>query len=183
MNKRSQRPTILHFAYGADMNPGQIAERCSRAEMVAVARLPDHALSFHGHSQTWDGGEEAAVPRPGHDLYGVVYELSASDADSLDASQGVRLNGTGSYFHSPAEVIGLDGRRFDVVLHKKDRLGVFRAPSTEYLDYIIAGARGHGLPAAYVDALQWIETSAARYPVPRRVLEQFRMVAASPCAC
>ncbi len=183
MTKHSQRRTILHFAYGADMNPGQIAERCSRPTIKAVARLPDHALSFHGHSETWDGGEEAVVPRPGHDLYGVVYQLSASDADSLDAAQGVRLNGTGSYFHFPAEVIGLDGDRFDVVLHKKDRLGVFQAPSTEYLDYIIAGARVHGLPAAYVDALQWIETRAARYPVPRRVSEQFRMLAASSCAC
>jgi len=183
MAQHRDRTTILHFAYGADMNPQQIADRCSRAKAVAVARLPDHALSFHGHSETWDGGEEAMVPKPGHDLYGVVYRLSLSDADSLDAAQGVRLNGTGSYFHFPAEVIGDDGRCLSVVLHKKDRLGALQAPSRDYLDYIIAGAVCHGLPSAYVDWLRSTESRTARYPVPRRAPEPLRIRAASSCAC
>uniref|UniRef100_Q07JS9 Gamma-glutamylcyclotransferase n=1 Tax=Rhodopseudomonas palustris (strain BisA53) TaxID=316055 RepID=Q07JS9_RHOP5 len=183
MTQHEDRKTILHFAYGADMNPQQIAERCSWAKPVAVARLPDHALSFHGHSDTWDGGEEAAVPRPGQDLYGVVYRLSLSDADSLDAAQGVRLNGTGGYFHVPAEVIGLDGIRWSVVLHRKDVLREFRCPSRDYLDFIVAGAEFHGLPQTYVDSLRRTATRAARYPVPRRALEQFRILATSSCAC
>lgn len=183
MARHSRDKSILHFAYGADMNPQQIAERCSRAKVLAVARLPDHALSFHGHSETWDGGEEALVPRRGQDLYGVVYQLSVSDADRLDAAQGVRLNGTGGYFHFPADVIGLDGTHWSVVLHKKDVVREFRSPSHDYLDFIVAGAEHHGLPATYIDQLRWIETRAARYQVPRRALEQFRILATSSCAC
>jgi len=183
MTQHRNRETVLHFAYGADMNPRQIAERCSWAKVVAVARLPDHALSFHGHSEAWDGGEEAVVPTPGQDLYGVVYRLSLSDADSLDAAQGVRLNGTGSYFHFPAEVISGDGSHLSVVLHKKDRLGAFRAPSKDYLDFIIAGAVSHSLPSAYIDLLRATETRAAGYPVPRRAAEHLRILATSSCAC
>ncbi|MBI5132640.1 MAG: gamma-glutamylcyclotransferase [Rhodopseudomonas palustris] len=183
MTQLPHRKTVLHFAYGADMNPEQIVERCSGAKVVAVARLPDHALSFHGHSQVWDGGEEAAVPRPGRDLYGVVYRLTPSDADRLDAAQGVRLNGTGGYFHFPAEVIGLDGSRWSVVLHKKDVLREFRRPSREYLDFIIRGAEFHGLPAEYVDGLRAIEAGPASYAVPRRTVEQFRILSTSSCAC
>jgi hypothetical protein len=47
----------------------------------------------------------------------------------------------------------------------------------------VAGAEFHGLPLAYVDSLRWTETRAARYPVPRRALEQFRILATSSCAC
>jgi hypothetical protein len=180
---RHETKTILHFAYGADMNPQQIAARCSWAKAVAVARLPDHALAFHGHSETWDGGDEAMVPCLGQDLYGVVYRLSLSDADSLDAAQGVRLNGTGSYFHYPAEVIAVDGSSYGVVLHKKDVLGAVRCPSRDYLDHIVAGAEFHGLPSAYVNRLRRTETRPARYPVPLRPSEQFRILSTSSCAC
>lgn len=183
MMKLRDRKTVLHFAYGADMNPEQIAARCAGAKAVAVARLADTTLSFHGHSQVWDGGEEAAVPQPGRDLYGVVYRLSPSDADRLDAAQGVRLNGTGGYFHYPAEVIGLDGSLWNIVLHKKDVLREFRRPSREYLDYIIAGAQFHRLPADYIEHLRAIETEPARYAVPRRVLEEFRILSTASCAC
>ncbi|WP_031336569.1 gamma-glutamylcyclotransferase family protein [Rhodopseudomonas sp. B29] len=180
---RQDRKAVLHFAYGADMNPEQIAERCSGAKVVAVARLPDYALSFHGQSQVWDGGEEAAVPRPGCHLYGVVYRLSPSDADRLDAAQGVRLNGTGGYFHYPADVIGLDGNRWNVVLHKKDVLREFRSPSREYLDFIVAGAQFHRLPVDYIEGLRAIDAAPASYPVPHRAVEQFRILSTSSCAC
>ncbi|MGP9811995.1 gamma-glutamylcyclotransferase family protein [Rhodopseudomonas sp. NSM] len=183
MAEHKKRESILHFAYGADMNPRQIAERCSCARVVAVARLPDYALSFHGHSATWDGGEEAAVPRPGEDLYGVVYRLSPTDADRLDAAQGVRLNGTGNYFHYPAKVIGTDGRRFDVVLHKRDVLREVSCPSRGYLDFIVAGAVLHGLPEVYVDLLRQTKTSEARYAVPRRPAECLPVLAGTSCAC
>ena len=72
--------------------------------MVATARLADHRLGFYGYSPIWDGGLETVLPAPGREVWGVVYALSFSDADSLDTWQGVRLNGTGTYFHYPAEV-------------------------------------------------------------------------------
>jgi hypothetical protein len=80
-------------------------------------------------------------------------------------------------------VIGIDGSRWSVVLHKKDVLREFRRPSQDYLDFIVAGAEFHGLPQTYVDSLQRTQTRAARYPVPRRALEQFRILATSSCAC
>ena len=159
---------ILYFAYGPNMNPVQMNERCSRPRAVAVARLAGHALTFHGHGWIWDGGRETVVPAPGHDLWGVVYELTARDADSLDAWQDVMLNGTGSYFHCPAIVVDRDGCPYETVLYKKDILGAPRPPSNELLAFIVEGAAGHGLPRHYVEELCAIPGIPAAYPVPRR---------------
>jgi len=179
--KRRSAPSLL-FAYGANMNPAWLAERGIRAEALAVACLPDHRLSFHGYTKVWDGAEEAVISAPGHELWGVVYKLSGMDADRLDAAQGVRLNGTGTYFHSPAEVIAEDGAAHSVVLFHKAALRDARPPSAEYLAYIVEGAKARGLPAAYVEALGATPSVPAAYPVPLKPKAGPNTII-SACAC
>jgi len=157
---------ILYFFYGANMNIENICTHCRNTKPVAIARLRDHRLAFFGHSEKWDGGEETVVRQPGEDVFGVIYRLSFSDSDRLDAYQGVRLNGTGSYFHFPAEVIGEDGNIYSVLLYKKTILMEPQKPSMEYLAHIISGAVSHTLPPSYIDRLRAIETMAVGYRVP-----------------
>ncbi|MBG0775928.1 MAG: gamma-glutamylcyclotransferase [Desulfovibrionaceae bacterium] len=163
-----KKPKIRYFAYGPNMHPDQMRERCLHPVVLGIARLPGYALAFHGHTWLWDGGMETVVPAPGRDLWGVLYELSPTDADSLDAWQDIRLNGTGSYFHSPVEVFAPDGTRSDAVLYRKDILGEPLPPSREFLEHILCGARAHGLPEGYLRELAGIPCVPARYPVPRR---------------
>ena len=89
-----------YFAYGSNMNPAQMAERCAAARVVCAACLPGHRLAFYGRNRVWDGGQETVVQAPGHtqgqplgqplgptlgqDVWGVLYELSFGDAASLD---------------------------------------------------------------------------------------------------
>ncbi|MDR3435087.1 gamma-glutamylcyclotransferase [Telmatospirillum sp.] len=168
MSATRQRPPILYFAYGANMNSGQISSRCRiMPKVVAVATLPDYEIGFFGHSERWDGGEETAIVQPGGLLWGVVYELSLSALDHLDSWQGIRLDGAGPYFHSPAEVIGKDGTTYSVLLYRKDILGKALMPSTEYLGHIVSGAEDHGLPAGYVRKLRAIASRKAGYAVPK----------------
>ncbi|MBJ7534623.1 gamma-glutamylcyclotransferase [Rhodomicrobium vannielii ATCC 17100] len=157
---------VLAFIYGAAMNPAWLAERGIRAEPVTLARLPDHRLSFHGYTQVWDGAEEAALPAPGQALWGVIYKVSGLDVDRLDAAQGVRLNGTGTYFHYPVEVIDAEGAVHTAVMYRKAALRDERPPSTEYLAYVVEGAKACGLPADYVEAVSAIASVPAAYPVP-----------------
>lgn len=161
-------PHRLYFAYGSNLNPGQMAARCSKPKVLTVARLANHQIAFHGHSKKWDGGEETAIPQPGEDLWGVVYQLSFSDAEYLDSWQDVRLDGTGPYFHYPTVVTDEQGNRYPVLLYKKDLLSDPQMPSEEYLNFIVAGAKAHGLPRDYLARLQTIATRKASYAVPKQ---------------
>ncbi|MGB8601410.1 MAG: gamma-glutamylcyclotransferase family protein [Rhizomicrobium sp.] len=174
---------ILYFAYGSNMSPAQMAIRCRGCKMVAVARLSGYRLAFFGHSQRWDSGEETVLPAAGERVFGVVYELSHSALDRLDAWQGVKLDGSGRYFHSPAEVIGLDGKVYSVLLYRKDILGEPRPPSSEYLAYILAGAEEQALPAEYIQRLRAIPSQLARYVVPRAEDADRLLMPAGSCAC
>ncbi len=158
---------LFYFAYGSNMNKAQISARCAAPKAVAVAKLSDFQLAFFGHAVVWDGAEETVVPAPGHDVWGVVYRLSASDRERLDDAQGARLDGSGPYFHFPATVTAADGSIYSVLLFKKDSLGSRQKPSHEYLRFIVQGAIDHELPSSYVETLRSLESIKAKYTVPR----------------
>ena len=157
-----------YFAYGSNMNPGQIAERCSAARVVCVASLMGYRLAFYGRNRVWDGGQETVVQALGQQVRGVLYELSFGDAASLDVWSSVRLDGGGAYFHYPVLVRDAAGREHTAVLYKKDVLGPPVPPSSQYLAHIVAGAAANGLPDAYVQQLKNLQSVPARYPVPKK---------------
>lgn len=172
----------LYFAYGSNMNEGQIRARCSKPVAVAVARLAGHRVSFHGYSRTWDGGLETVVPAPGHHVWGVLYKLSFRDWDHLDAWQGARLDGSGAYFHFPVRVTAADGSAPAVLLYKKDILGPPRKPSREYLAHIVSGAVQHRLPSAYIDELRATASAPATFGVPLRSRFDPGVLVETPCS-
>ena len=157
-----------YFAYGSNMNPAQMAERCAAARVVCAACLPGHRLAFYGRNRVWDGGQETVVQQSGQQVWGVLYELSFGDAASLDVWSSVRLDGGGAYFHYPVLVRDAAGREHTAVLYKKDVLGPPAPPSSQYLAHIVAGAAANGLPDAYVQQLKNLQSVPARYPVPKR---------------
>jgi hypothetical protein len=177
-----RKPARFHyFAYGPTMDPAVMAEVCRGAVALGPAMLPGHALAFFGHSAIWDGAEKTLVRRSDSVAWGVVYQISSLDLDRLDLHQGVKLDGSGGYFHFPAEVIAADGQRYDVVFYKRAMNGAPRLPSTDYVAHIIAGAEAHGLPPDYRHHLQRIETRAASYGVPLRAIGAG--FPAASCAC
>jgi gamma-glutamylcyclotransferase (GGCT)/AIG2-like uncharacterized protein YtfP len=159
---------LYYFAYGSNMNKEQISARCFDPKVVAVAKLADHQLTFFGHSPVWDGGEETVVPAPGHDVWGVVYELSSSDRGRLDDVQDARMDGSGGYFHSPARVTGEAGDEYKVLLYKKTSQGTPQKPSQECLNFIVQSAVDRELPSAYVETLRGMEAKKAEFAVPRQ---------------
>jgi gamma-glutamylcyclotransferase (GGCT)/AIG2-like uncharacterized protein YtfP len=177
-----RKPARFHyFAYGPTMNPAVMAEVCRGAVALGPARLPGHDLAFFGHCDTWDGAEKTLVRRPGSTVWGVVYQISSSDLDRLDLYQGVKLDGSGAYFHFPAEVFGADGRCHDVVFYKRSMNGEPRLPSTDYVAHIIRGAGLHGLPQDYIERLMQVATRTPTYSVPLRAGRQ--ALPAFSCAC
>lgn len=172
-----------YFVYGSNMHPEQLAERCGVPEALGIARLADHKLAFFGHSPTWDGAEEAVVPQEGEEVWGVLYRLSFAEADQLDAWQGVRADGCGSYFLFPVFAIDLKGISHASLLYKRDFCGEPGLPSHEQRAYIVAGARAQGLPEAHIDRLLSLPAKKAAYPVPRSE-SRWRNLLSSVCrAC
>ena len=171
-----------YFAYGSNMNPGQMAERCVAPRVVCAACLRGYRLAFYGRNRMWDGGRETVVPAPGQDVWGVLYELSFGDAASLDAWNSVRLDGGGAYFHYPVLVCDAAGREHTAVLYKKDVLGQAVPPSSEYLAHIVAGAIANALPYDYVTCLKNLQNMPARYPVPKRDTQLKGVLRESTCA-
>ncbi len=171
-----------YFAYGSNMNAEQMQSRGARPLSVVVAKLPDHAIAFHGYSKTWDGAVETVVSAPGHEVWGVIYKLTFSDANSLDSWQDVRLDGTGAYFLFPTSVIDTEGRAQSVLLYKKDVLEAPQKPSREYLDFIIQGALERGLPSSYIEELRNIESRKAEYKVPRPMRSDGGLLQMTSCS-
>lgn len=159
---------LYFFAYGANMNPQQIYQRCGSAKVVTVARLPRYRVGFFGYSKIWDGAVESIVRDADQEVWGVVYELGTTDLERLDVWQDVRMDGTGPYFHYPVRVKGDNGQVYTALLYEKSVLGEPQSPSQPYLEYIVAGGTHHQLPLEYIEQLRSIATKAASYPVPKQ---------------
>lgn len=95
---------LYYFAYGSNMNKEQILARGVQHKVIAVAKLSNYQLAFFGYSKVWGGAVETVIPALGHEVWGVIYDLSSSERERLDDWQDVRLDGSGAYFHCPAKV-------------------------------------------------------------------------------
>ena len=162
MKKNAHR----YFAYGSNMNLMQMKQRCSSPKVLGIARLPGYRVEFYGYSAIWDGAQETVVPDLESEVWGVLYELQFFDCEQLDVYVDARFDGTGPYFHYPVDVIDIEQGMIDAMIYKKDKCGEGTNPSTEYLNFIIQGAKEQGLPEGYIAFLQNKITKPASYAVP-----------------
>jgi len=91
-----------YFAYGANMDPVHMAERCPQAIRLGPARLQGRAFKIAAK------GYGDAQPAAGSELLGVLWELSPSDEAALDAFEGVP---EGAYYKEAAVVLAHGGRQ------------------------------------------------------------------------
>lgn len=178
-----QSAESLFFVYGWQLDAALLARCCPQARVVTTARLAGHALDFFGYNAKWDGAEESVVERAGSEVWGLVLALGAADVERLDGMQNVRGDGSGGYFHCPAEVVGADGLDYDVLLYMKTVLGEPRTPSQEYRQHIAEGALACGLPPAYAAGLQAFPAHPAGYGVPRGLRVIPVLAAGGDCHC
>lgn len=152
---------MLYFAYGSNLDWDQMRGRCPSAKFCAIAVLPDHRLAFTRRSKCRDCGVADVVPAKGHNVWGVVYEISEQDIGSLDKSEGYR----------PGRAENAYDRREHKVFKSDDEQSALRVliyfanqqenpplPNQEYKDQILKGARFWQLPRGYIrDVLEPIK--------------------------
>ncbi|MEO6463812.1 MAG: gamma-glutamylcyclotransferase family protein [Candidatus Eisenbacteria bacterium] len=150
----------LYFAYGSNLDPRQMAERCPGHRVVGRAILADHVMRFRGYGRDWKGAVATVEPAGGHDVHGVVFALTPEHYASLDFYEGYDGVGAASnlYDRVPRRVRMEDRAIVDVLTYVIRPLAE-GAPSRRYRDAILRGMRHHGLPEDAVLELQSVLTA------------------------
>ncbi len=147
---------MLYFAYGSNLNPPQMAERCPGHAVVARAVLRDYRLVFPCASSRWVGGVASVEPSAGDVVEGVLFELTAENEAALDRYEGVA---EGMYRKTRVEVVDNHGRSHEALTYiAKPQPPGRHDPSPRYMNAIIDGALAHGLSGDYLAALRAIPT-------------------------
>jgi hypothetical protein len=122
------------------------------ARFRAVARLRRHALRFHKVSVDGSGKCDAvATGCEGDEVVGVVFELDPGHKPELDRCEGL---GRG-YAETPVTLDAEDGPLSAFTyLAQSSHVDSTRRPYAWYKELVLAGAREHRLPEAYVARIE-----------------------------
>ena len=139
----------MYAAYGSNMDPAQMAERCPHSPQRGTGWLEGWRLTFGGEDIGWEGALAAVVEEAGQRVFVVLYEVSEQDELALDRWDGATL---GYYDKIRVRIATLDG---DLVawLYVLDAYegGL---PSARYLGIMADAAEVAGAPADYVTWLR-----------------------------
>lgn len=141
---------MYYFAYGSNLSSDYIRDYTPGATFVMKADLPNYKVEFRHYSENLGGGISSIVETPGSLVKGVIYEIQESELEELDALESVP---EGIYRRDTYFVMGEDGQWHRADLYRVSTPTGPYSPSTSYVDYMIEGAREHGLDAEYVEQL------------------------------
>ena len=145
---------LHYFAYGSNLYPERLRRRCPTAVALGPLRLPGWRLAFHKRSDV-DGSAKCDLVETGaltDAAYGVVYGLDPADKPALDRAEGL-----GTAYHERRVDTEEYGAVFFYVAEPRG-ITTGLAPLTWYHRYVLEGARLHGLPEAYLDAIAAVPT-------------------------
>ncbi len=155
---------MLYFAYGSNMDPSQIRARCPSARFIAVAEFPEHRLAFTRYARDRACGTCDALPENGTSIWGVIFDISASDLSCLDQHEGYQPDrpvNKNAYWREQRAVFR-NGNANDPVcvwLYFANRQPDSPAPSPSYMRQLIEGAKHWRLPNHYIEQLARVTTS------------------------
>lgn len=131
------------------MHPLRLRERVPSAQVLTRTVLPGHELVYGKRGV--DGSGKCTV-RPTRDsaseVHGVLFEMLLSERAVLDRAEGPLYERKLTYFE-----IGRQRIRGFYYEAKDHAVDADLTPFDWYRDLVIAGARYHGLPQAYVTSL------------------------------
>jgi hypothetical protein len=139
----------LYAAYGGNMDPALMAERCPHSPQQGTGWLEGWRLTFGGEDIGWEGPLATVVEDVAERVFVVLYEISHLDERSLDRWDGVTLG----YFRKirvRVETLDGDAAAWLYVLNAYEG----GLPSERYLGMLADAAEKAGAPADYVDDLR-----------------------------
>ena len=129
----------LYFAYGSNINLGQMEYRCPDACVVGPVVLENYELLFRR------GGFATIAPKEGGKVHGLLWSLTPECERSLDRYEGYPR----FYDKQMVTVRDSEGRSLSVMVYIMDeRFREPMLPTDSYYNGILEGYRQNGLPTA-----------------------------------
>jgi hypothetical protein len=154
---------VILFAFGANMNPGLMAERCPEFRTIGVARVMNYRLCFPRFSRERQCATASIEPADGGAVWGVLYDIPVNDLPVLNYHEGydpsvpVARNERILREVTALRIGGSDSVKAMAYFAVPD--GTDALPSRAYLQSIIDGAEFHGLPKACIAALEAVRAA------------------------
>jgi gamma-glutamylcyclotransferase len=149
---------MYYFAYGSNLSTDFIRDYTPSAAFVMKADLPNYKVEFRHYSKDLGGGISSIIETPGALVKGVIYEVEESELEALDILESVP---EGTYRRDSYCVMGEDAQWHRAELYRVSIPSGPYTPSRAYVDFMIAGAREHGLDADYIENLVAIRKTLA----------------------
>src|SRR6516162_4801531 len=102
----------LYAAYGSNMDPAQMLERCPHSPAAGTGWLDGWRLTFGAEDLGWEGSLAMLVQEPGSQVFVALYELSSEDEANLDYWEGFN---DGLYTKIKLRISTLDGEALATV--------------------------------------------------------------------
>ena len=147
---------MWYAAYGSNLHPLRLTERISSAQLVATSILPDWSLHFHKRSKDGSGKCTIAAADITQSVFGAVYAIDPREKALLD-----RIEGVGAGYDVHWEELLVNGTRIRAFVYLASAAYVDGKlmPYRWYKGLVLAGARHHQFPAAYISALETVQAS------------------------
>jgi gamma-glutamylcyclotransferase (GGCT)/AIG2-like uncharacterized protein YtfP len=139
----------LYAAYGSNMDPEQMLERCPHSPSAGIGWLTGWRLTFGGEELGWDGALAMVVPDPESSVFVALYDVSPHDHEVLNYWESAD---TGLYNKITLRIDTLEGEQLAWVYILDGSEGGL--PSARYLGLIAEAAEAAGAPEDYVAALR-----------------------------
>ena len=129
----------LYFAYGSNINLGQMEYRCPDASVVGPVVLEGWELLFRR------GGFATIAPKEGETVHGLLWSLTRSCERSLDRYESYPR----FYDKKMVTVRDSEGRSLSVMAYiMDDRFREPMLPTESYYNGILEGYQQNGLPVS-----------------------------------
>lgn len=139
----------LYAAYGTNLDPLRMAERCPHSPLRTTGWLVGWRLTFGGEEHGWDGALATIVQDPFEQVFVALYDVTPEDERCLDDWESA---GTGLHRKLKVRVNTLAGDDVAWVYVLDAHEGGL--PSAHYLGVLADAAESAGAPDDYVGALR-----------------------------
>ena len=137
------------------MSTPRLTDRVHSVRAVTIAQLHKHKLKFHKKSNDGSAKCDAEYTNNAEDvMYGVVFQISASEKPELDIKEGLRKG----YEEKIVSVIAQNGETLDAVTYYATNIDPSLNPYDWYKEHVIRGARENGLPPEYIATIDAINS-------------------------
>ncbi|MEP6666013.1 MAG: gamma-glutamylcyclotransferase family protein [Nocardioidaceae bacterium] len=133
---------VLYAAYGSNLDPARMVERCPHSPLRGTGWLADWRLTFAGEDHGWDGALATLVEAPENQVFVALYEVARDDESRLDEWESAL------YRKIRVRVQTLEGEQLAWLYVLDAYEGGL--PSASYLSILSEAAQAAGAPDDYV---------------------------------